>query len=146
MPAPKFYVQHFLACLNVHWEGQPPPLPPMTLEGVSYTYRIPPGTESPEFEELWLYCRLFLANGVDGTRKFSIEVAGADQTVFYRKRVGEVRFSAARPVSNVAWPLRPIQFVTLGQYELRLLCEERTWRGARNKLVATEHIRIEEGR
>jgi hypothetical protein len=146
MARPKFSVQHFLACLNTRWEGVPPPLPPITLERVSYIYRVPPGTESPEFEEFWLYARLFLTNGVDGTRKFSIEVVGPDQRVFYRKQFGEVRFSAASPVLNVTWALRPIQFVTLGKYEFRLLCEERTWRGATNRLVATEHIRIAEGK
>lgn len=145
MARPKFAVQHFLACLSVRWEGLPPPQPPITLEGVSYIYRVPPGTESPEFEEFWLYARLFLTNGVDGTRKFTIDVAGPDKRVFLRKQVGTIRFSAANPVLNFAWPIRPIQFVTLGEYELRLLCEERTRRGAKNKLVATEYIRIEEG-
>jgi hypothetical protein len=146
MARPKFSVHHFLACLNIRWEGVPPPLPPITLEGVSYIYRVPPGTESPEFEEFWLYARLFLTNGVDGSRKFSIEVVGPNQRVVVSQPVGEVRFSIARPVVNVSWPIRPIQFVVQGQYEFRLLCEEQTWRGPRNKLVATEYIRIAEGR
>jgi len=92
MARPKFVVQHFLACLNTRWEGLPPPLPPMTLEGVSYIYRVPPGTESPEFEEFWLYSRLFLTNGVDGTQKFLIELAGPNQKVMLSQPLGAVRF------------------------------------------------------
>ena len=42
---PKFFVQHFIACLNTAWQGPPGPRTYRDLEGVSDAYFVPPGTE-----------------------------------------------------------------------------------------------------
>jgi hypothetical protein len=119
----KFAVQHFIACRNAPWDGLPGPRATRTLEQVGYFYRVPPGTEAPEFEEFWLYTRLFLTNGVAGRREFLIEVARSglpEHPPFDTRTLGWVDFRPSLPVVNVAWPLRPLRFPSVGEYVFRL--------------------------
>jgi hypothetical protein len=147
MARPKFSVQHFIACLNAGWQGRPGPGAYRDLEGVSYAYFVPPGTEAPEFPELWVYARLFLTNGVTGGRTFSVEVArrtgNDDEVAFTTFAFDPVTFRTPGAVVNVAWPLRPVTFPSVGDYVLRLLCEVNTWGGPDWRVVAREFIRIE---
>jgi hypothetical protein len=117
------------------------------LEGVGFIYGVPPGTEAPEFPELWLYSRLYLTNGVVGNRRFSVEVARTsesnDAPPYAIYEFDPVAFRSPGAVLNVAWPLRPIQFPALGDYEIRLVCEFRTWAGTESRVVAREYVRIE---
>jgi hypothetical protein len=107
MARPKFYVQHFVACLNAAWEGLPGPRTARTLEGVIHRFGVPPSAE-PEFlfDEVWLYARLFRTNQGEGTREFSIRVVWLDAPGGAREvltqRFTPVRLSNVEPVANVA--------------------------------------------
>lgn len=149
MARPRFFVQHFIACRNAVWDAPPAATVTRTLEQVGYIYRVPPGTEAPEFEEFWLYARLVLTNGVAGFHNFSIEVARlsgtTDQTAFATHHCGRVAFRPANPVVSTAWVFRPLQFPSTGNYEFRLVWERKTVVGPRPTVVAREFIRIEDG-
>lgn len=148
MARPKFFVQHFVACLNASWQGPPGPRTYRDLEGVSDVYVVPPGTEAPEFEEFWVYARLILTNGVSGGRTFAVEVArhtgDENEPAFSSYVFTPVMFRTRNSVVNVAWPLRPMTFPSAGEYVLRLLCEVKSWSGTRWKVVAREFIKVEE--
>jgi hypothetical protein len=148
MARPKFHVQHFMACLNAPWEGLPGPDTPHTLETVAYVYGIPPDAEFPiRFAELWLYARLFLTNGVSGTRDFSVQMVWRDSPSGARlvrtDILTPVTFRPNRPVVNRAWVIRPIDFPGPGGYEFRLLTSIRQWSGSSHRRIASEFIRIE---
>jgi hypothetical protein len=148
MARPKFAVQHFMACLNAAWEGSPGPDTAHTLEGVTYAYGVPPDTEFPiRLEELWFYARLFLLNGVGGTRHFTVDTIWSDapggDRVVRSDTVTPVTFRPNHPVVNRPWVIRPVEFPGLGRYEFQLFCELRHWSGSRKQRVAREFIRIE---
>ena len=100
MARPRFHVQHFVACLNAVWQGPAGPRTHRDLEGVGFIYAVPPGTEAPEFPELWLYSRLYLTNGVVGTRRLSIEVARTSEFNMHRHMLSmsSIRLFSARRV------------------------------------------------
>ncbi|HJZ54365.1 MAG TPA: hypothetical protein VKE74_05380 [Gemmataceae bacterium] len=134
--------------LNAAWDGTPGPNTPRTLETVHYIYGIPPDAEFPfTFEEFWLYARLFRTNQAEGEREFSVRGVWLDapnrpRTVI-RRLLGQVRFTNAHPVQNIAWVLRPLKVPGLGQYEFRLRCRSRTSGQDVERIVAREFIRIE---
>jgi hypothetical protein len=139
-------VKHLLACTNASWEGLPGPNTARTLEGVNYLYRVPSDAEFPELD-LWLYARFYLTNGIDGVRDFSVEVhwldAPGEALWVVTRHLGNVRFRAASPVTNVAWSVPNLRFPGRGRFEFRLICEFRTWRGNIDRSVGSETIRIE---
>ena len=148
MAKPKFYVQHFVACLNAAWEGTPGPAAPRTLEGVSHRLGVPTLAEPDfEFEELWLYTRLYRTNLGEGLRGFSVSLVWHDdpagERVVFTRQLSPVRLSNAYPVASVAWPLRPVAFPGLGLYEFRLLAIGQRWAGPIERIVAREYLRIE---
>lgn len=148
MARPKFFVQHFIACLNAGWQGPPGPLTPRDLEGVTSSYFVPPGTESPEFPEFWVYARLYLTNGVTGRRTFSVDLArqsaADDQPAITTFGFTPVTFRTADAVVNVAWPLRPIVFPAVGPVRLsaavRCECVERSEAAGRGPRVHPNRV------
>jgi hypothetical protein len=136
MPRPNFSVQHFVACLNVSWEGLPGPNTPKTLEGVCHQYGVPTSTEPPlVFEVLWLFVRLFRMNDVEGYRDFSVNVVWLDHPdgrwLVSRRFLGQIRLSNAHPIADAAWAIRKLKFPGFGRYELQLRCLTRTVLGPR---------------
>jgi hypothetical protein len=148
MARPKFSVQHFIACLNAAWDGNPGPDTTRTLERVGYRYSIPSDVEFP-FEELefWIYARLFRTNTVNGIRTFSVDVIWHDSpggvSRIGGRTLGTVRFSDQHPVVSAAWPVRPLLFPGIGMYEFQLLVEVRRSWGSEYKSIQSEFIRIE---
>jgi hypothetical protein len=144
----KFAVQHLVACLSAPWEGIPGPNTLRTLEGVGYTYRIPPDTEFP-FEELefWVYARFYRLGSFAGSRRFSLEVYWHDtagQVVPVGGRsLGAVRFSSRHAVVSAAWPVRPLVFPGEGMYEFRLLIDRRRPWGIDRRPLRSEFVYIE---
>jgi hypothetical protein len=148
MARPKFSVQHFIACLNAPWEGIPGPNTLRTLEGVGYTYRIPPDTEFP-FEELefWVYARFYRLGSFSGARQFSLDVFWHDVSgrvvPVGGRSLGAVRFSDQQAVVSAAWPVRPLVFPSEGMYEFRLLVErQRPW-GVEQLPLRSEFVYVE---
>jgi hypothetical protein len=145
MARPKFFVQHFIACRNAAWDGPPGPNTTRTLEQVGFLYRVPPGTEAPEFEEFWLYARMFVTNGATGRRTFSVEIARTgvpEQQAFDTRSLGSVEFRNPTAAVNVAWALRPLRFPSVGDYTFRLMCEVSAVLKTEWRVVAREFIRI----
>jgi hypothetical protein len=145
---PKFFVQHFVACLNAPWEGLPGPETPHTLETVAYVYGVPPDAEFPVwFAELWVYARLFSTSAAGGTRDFSVQMIWRDAPggawVVRTDILVPVTFRPNRGVVNRAWVIRPVEFPGPGVYEFRLLCHISHWSGSKRRRVASEFIRIE---
>lgn len=146
MARPKFVVQHFIGCRNAPWDGPPGPKSTRTLEQVGYYYRIPPGTETPEFEEFWLYARLFLMNGVSGRREFVVEIARSgvpEHPAFDVRTLGRVELRGSLPVVNAAWVLRPLRFPSVGEYVFRLMYRVTTRIRTEWRVAAREWIRLE---
>jgi hypothetical protein len=149
MARPKFSVQHFVACLSVSWEGFPGSKTARTLEGVIHRFSVATGAEPGfEFDEVWLYARLFRSNQVEGTRQFSVKLVWLDAPGGARdvlsRPLSIVRFTNAEPIVNMAWALRPIEFPGLGQYEFRLRTNVRRRVGTAQRIVAREFIQIEQ--
>jgi hypothetical protein len=150
MARPKIVVQHFLVCRAVAWDGPAGPHTPRTLEGVSYVFGVPPGTEFPfESEELWLFARLFNENDVAGDRRLFVDMIWMDSPggarTLLTHDLGRIPFRPGRPVVDHAWSLRQLAFPGPGQYELRLWHRVR-WRWAATRtarVVAREYFRIE---
>jgi hypothetical protein len=148
MARPKFSVQHFMACLNVAWEGIPGPNVPRTLEGVCHQYSVPFSVEPPiVFEALWLFVRLFRTNDLQGYREFSASVIWLDhpdgRLLVTRRLLGQIRLSNAHPIADVAWAIRNLRLPGFGQYEIQLRCLSRTVLGPKWRIADREYIRIE---
>ena len=139
MERPTFAVQHFLVCRRIEWEGLPGPNTARTLEGVIHHYEVAPDAEPWfEFDELWLYARLFRTNVIEGMRSFSVELLWLDapggELLVRTYASVSVRFTHIRPIVAVAWPLRPIRFPGLGRYKFCLR--------SGGRIVAREHLEI----
>ena len=148
MARPKVSVQHFVVCRAAPWEGPAGPKTPRTLEGVSYRYGVPPGTEFPfEVEELWTYLRLFNMNGGVGSVPFFLALiwqdsSGGSRRVWTRQ-YARIPFRPNRAVVEAAFSIRPVTFPGPGWFEFRLLREVRLRIGSRRLVIAREHLLIE---
>lgn len=146
MPRPKIVVKHFLACRNREWDDKPGSDVLETLEGVGYTYRVPPDAECPDLP-FFLYARFYLLNDADGEREFSLEVYWHDAPngprLISAYPGGTIRFQSGRPARNVLFGLRDLQFPSRGMFEFRLLCRYNSRGiGPVDRPLASEYIRI----
>ena len=149
MARPNFVVQHFIAALRVEWEGPPGPNTARTLEGVTHRFAVVASAEPPfEFEELWLYARLYRTNNVEGVRRLAVRLAWLDRPAGEPLVRGAwplvpVRFTNAYPTVNVAWAFRPVTLPGLGLYEWRLVTPARRLGRPVARVIAREYIQIE---
>jgi hypothetical protein len=147
MAKPKFYVQHFVACLNAAWDGVAGPQTSRTLERVGYWYTVPPDTEFPfEGLEFWVYAPLYRVGAVNGSRTFSLQVYWHDApggvARIGDRSLGAVRFSDRYPVVSAAWRVHPVVYPGAGLYEFQLLIElNRVW-GQESRALRSEFVRI----
>lgn len=147
MARPKFYVKHFIACLNAAWDGPAGPDTSRTLEGVNYLLRVPPDTEFPfEQPELWLYARFIRTNDVAGVCDFSVELWWHDSPngleLLSTQSVGSVRFPVDRSVVHRAWAFRPLTLPGEGVFEFRLIRPSRRSWDPRPRRLANEFLRV----
>lgn len=145
MAKPKVVVKHFIACRNREWDDRPGSDVLETLEGVGYTYTVPPDAEFPELT-FYLYTRFYLVNNVSGERTFTIEAhwhdAPGGSRLWTTYPGGTIRFREDLPVRNVVFAMSDLQLPGRGIFEFRLLCRYRTRAGVARRAVASEYIRI----
>src|SRR5262245_53704978 len=122
---PKLAVKHFVVCQAAPWEGPPGPHTPRTLEGVSYRFGVPPGTEFPyEVAELWSYLRVFHLNAGTGTIPFFLSLYWTDAPGgarrIWARPYAAIPFHPNRGVVEMALSIRQFSLPEPGWYEFRL--------------------------
>ena len=116
---------------------------------MAHRFAVPASAEPPfEFEELWLYARMFRTNQAEGLRTFTARLVWLDSPPGERRvrdvwPLTPVRFTDALPVANVAWAIRPVTFPGLGLYEWRLVTPARKLGRVVSRVVAREYLQLE---